>query len=176
MKSHGGNAQMSQVDGGLKWEITVPMPLEPASITQHEQVTVAPSDKRRPDNAIDRNATSVVGKRILVVEDEALVSVELVDSLTMYGIEALGPSASVENAMEIIGSTTLDGALVDANLNGQAVHEITAALVRRNIPFALVTGYTREDLPKSFREYPLVAKPCTGPRVIEAIQRIGFPG
>jgi two-component sensor histidine kinase len=172
IKSHGGNAQMIQVDGGIKWEITVPMPLAPPSTTQHEQAAAAPSDKRRRANAIDRTDTSVLGKRILVVEDEALVSVELVDSLTMYGIEAIGPSASVEDAMEVIGSTTLDGALVDANLNGRAVHEITAALVRCNIPFALVTGYTREDLPKSFREYPLVAKPCTGPRVIEAIQRM----
>ena len=40
--------------------------------------------------------------------------------------------------------------LLEANLRGEPVDDVAAALTRRNIPFVFVTGYGRQALPESF--------------------------
>jgi hypothetical protein len=52
-----------------------------------------------------------------------------------------------------------DAALLDGNLNGRPVDDIAAALTRRNVPFAFVTGYGRESVPPAFGAVTLLAKP-----------------
>ena len=47
----------------------------------------------------------------------------------------------------------------DANLGGDPVDEIAAALTRKGIPFAFATGYGREALPHGFRDRPVITKP-----------------
>jgi DNA-binding response OmpR family regulator len=66
----------------------------------------------------------------------------------------------------------IDAALVDANLAGSTVEEVAATLARRGVPFAFVTGYGREALPKAFREAILVEKPFTQEQVIAALERL----
>ena len=49
---------------------------------------------------------------------------------------------------------------------------LAAALVRRNIPFAFVSGYGREGLPEAFRQAMLIRKPFQHQRLIEAVQQM----
>jgi len=71
----------------------------------------------------------------------------------------IGPVGSTAEALALIERTTFDAALLDANLLGQPVSEIAAALTRKRVPFAFVTGYGREGLPEAFARAALLPKP-----------------
>ena len=74
----------------------------------------------------------------------------------------------------MIESETLDVALIDANLGGKPVDEIAAALGRRNVPFAFVTGYDRAGLPQAFRNAAMVSKPFSAASILEVIGNIAL--
>ena len=99
------------------------------------------------------------GKRILLVEDEPLVAMDIEAELIASGCEIVGPAESVETALRLIESTPCDAALLDANLAGDPVDEVAAALVRGGIPFAFATGYGRGALPPAFRDAAILTKP-----------------
>ena len=101
----------------------------------------------------------LVGKRILIVEDEAFVAMDMETTLAEAGCEVVGPVASVEKGKLIVADTSCDAALLDANLAGCPVDELAALLTQKNIPFAFVTGYGRESLPEAFRVSAVLAKP-----------------
>ena len=62
--------------------------------------------------------------------------------------------------------------MLDANLAGSPVDVLAAALTRRNVPFAFVSGYGPEGLPEAFRQAPLIRKPFQHQHLIEAIQKM----
>jgi len=97
--------------------------------------------------------------RILIVEDEFLVALELAAVLTDAEFETLEPAPTVEAALQAIDSEPIDAAILDCNLGGRNVDEIAASLTERQIPFVFVTGYGRETLPRSFRTAPFISKP-----------------
>jgi DNA-binding NtrC family response regulator len=66
-------------------------------------------------------------KRILVIEDEALLSMDIEASLIEAGYAVVGPAATVERARQLVAEERLDGALVDANLSGNPELEGIAA-------------------------------------------------
>ena len=112
------------------------------------------------------------GKRVLVVEDEPLVAIDVVDILEQAEAVPIGPASNAEAALTMIENENLDAALLDANLGGKPVDEIAAALTRRNIPFAFVTGYGRANLPQAFRSAALVSKPFSAASILEVIGNI----
>jgi CheY-like chemotaxis protein len=99
------------------------------------------------------------GLCILIVEDEPLIAMDVSDTLVEMGCVVVGPAATLDKARELIDTAKFDMALLDANLAGDPVDELAAALSRRNIPFAFMTGYSREGLPVAFRNSPMVSKP-----------------
>ena len=89
---------------------------------------------------------SLSGLRLLVVEDEYMVAVHIEMLLEDYGCEVVGPVATVNKALELVQAGHLDGALLDANLNGVSSAPIAEALDAGSVPFVVVTGYGRLDL------------------------------
>ena len=73
----------------------------------------------------------------------------------------------MEDALRAIEHASFDGALLDANLRGEPVGDIAAALTRRNIPFAFVTGYGRQALPESFGHCTMLTKPFTQEQLLQ---------
>jgi len=76
-----------------------------------------------------------------VVEDEPLVALDLSAGLQEAGAEVAASTGSASEALNLIDSQPLDAALLDGNLNGRPVDDIAAALTRRKVPYAFVTGY-----------------------------------
>jgi DNA-binding NtrC family response regulator len=111
-------------------------------------------------------------KRILVIEDEFLIGLEIHTLLTEAGFEVVGPAATVPAALKHISEGNFDAALVDANLGGDSVVGVTAALANRGTPFVLVTGYSRKSLPPQLANAPLIQKPFDPPIVIDAVLRL----
>ena len=100
------------------------------------------------------------GLRILVVEDEALVLMEIEDMLRELGCEIVGPASTVATALSAIGENALDGALLDMNLRGEPILPAAERLMARGIPFLLVTGYAicSSDAP-TLKDAPRLTKP-----------------
>src|SRR5262249_31922650 len=121
-----------------------------------------------------QSATSAVvrGRRILVVEDEPLIAMDICATLSEAGCEVVGPSANVGTAIELIAAANFDAALLDANLGGHPVVDLAAALTRRNIPFAFLTGYGREGLPDAFRHPPMIGKPFMPEHAFKVIAQL----
>jgi len=74
----------------------------------------------------------------------------LVDYLQDEGCTVVGQAQSLERAKLLAAVEECDAALVDGNLAGRPVDDIARALRNRRIPFAFVTGYGREALPRGF--------------------------
>ena len=81
-------------------------------------------------------------KRVLLIEDEFLVGLEIHSVLTEAGFAVIGPAATVSDALRHVSQEDFDAALVDANLSGDSTEGVAAALSDRGTPFVLLTGYS----------------------------------
>ena len=81
------------------------------------------------------------GLRILVVEDEFLVADHLAASLEDLGYEVVGPYPAIDEAVRAVRTQALDGAVLDANLDGVDSGPVADELAERNVPFIVLTGY-----------------------------------
>jgi CheY-like chemotaxis protein len=110
-------------------------------------------------------------KRILVVEDEFLIALDIAGALEQGGLVVIGPLASVRDALATLERETVDGALLDANLGGEPVGSVADMLLARRIPFAFVSGYGREQLPRQHQGAPLIGKPFTADDLLRVVGR-----
>lgn len=92
-------------------------------------------------------APSVLGGlRVLIVEDEYMVAEHIGMMLEDLGCSVVGPVATIEEALAAVNDGVLDGALLDANLNGESSAPIAAALHAESVPFIVATGYGSLEL------------------------------
>ncbi len=155
-KSEGGAAHISVEGEGIVWNIALPLP-EPA-IEAAKMLPVA-SIREKPSPSSLPIPSKLAGLRFLVIEDEPLVAMDIVAALEHAGIEVVGCAATTDEALTLIENTSIDGALLDANLHDRPVDQIAAVLAQRNIPFFFVTGYGRKHLPHAFANRIIIAKP-----------------
>lgn len=101
----------------------------------------------------------IVGKRVLVVEDDELVATMVEGMLADIGCEACGLARSVPEALEIVETLPMDVALLDVNLAGQRVFPVAEALSLKNIPFIFSSGYGAAGVPEEYRSAPVIPKP-----------------
>ena len=97
--------------------------------------------------------------KVLVVEDEALVSMLVEDMLTDLGCVVIGPAADIEEALRLVGSETIDAALLDVNLGGRPIFPVADALKARGVPFAFASGYGEAGLSEAHRGAAVLQKP-----------------
>ncbi len=115
--------------------------------------------------------TDATQRRILVVEDEALVAMLVEDALTDAGFAVLGPARSVAQALEMLRGAAPDAAVLDLNLGGENSLAVAEALAARGIPFVVATGYGAAGLPAHLRHIPVLPKPYDPADLTVAIAR-----
>jgi PAS domain S-box-containing protein len=157
VRSHGGRASVHYQRDGLTCEIELPLPEQPRAELGSTEAGPKLTAGSSPRAAAGQR--SLQGRRILVIEDEPLVSMELEGELAAAGCAVIGPAATLEHAKTLVEEGKYDAALVDVNLKGQPVDELAALLTEKNRPFAFVTGYGRDALPEAFRGAAVLAKP-----------------
>ena len=168
LKAHNGSAKLHYEPDGLICEIRVPVPENTQTglaLTASVNGRVAHMPRHSIHNVLQ-------GKRILVIEDEPLVSMEIETYLSGSGATAIGPAGTVERARQLIESEKFDAALVDANLGGEPVDEIAKGLAAKGIPFLFLTGYGREALPEAFRNAGMIGKPYTREQLMMATSKL----
>jgi DNA-binding response OmpR family regulator len=85
-------------------------------------------------------AIALTGKRVLIVEDDGFIAMNIADELRADGAEVVGPVHNVDAALKLITTTSLDGAVLDVKLMGQPVFRVADELADRHIPFVFQTG------------------------------------
>jgi two-component sensor histidine kinase/CheY-like chemotaxis protein len=116
-------------------------------------------------------ATATERKRVLVVEDEALIAMEIAATLSDAGFEVLGPASSVAQALALIESTGCHAAVLDTNLGAETSEPVALRLRSTKTQFVTVSGYSREQLPVGLRDAPLLNKPLRSEQLVAAIRR-----
>jgi PAS domain S-box-containing protein len=99
------------------------------------------------------------GNRLLLVEDEALTGMMMSDMLTELGFDVIGPFGRVADAMAAVRREEFHAAVLDVNLDGEAVYPVADAVVARGVPFVFVTGYSAEGIDSRFAKVPVLQKP-----------------
>ena|SRR5579883_334500 len=113
-------------------------------------------------------------KRVLVIEDEFEVGLDIQHSLSNAGFDVLGPCTTLEAAFGAAEAGEFDAAVVDANLNGQNSGSVAEVLIRKHIPFMVISGYAREFLPLAAANAPLLGKPFDTARLVTMVRKLCF--
>ncbi|CAN5879090.1 response regulator [soil metagenome] len=105
------------------------------------------------------SAPDLAGLRVLVVEDEMMVSMLIEDMLTDLGCIVVGPAARLDEAIALAESEQIDCAVLDVNLGGQPIFPLADILRAKGAPFAFATGYGDAGLRDADRGSPVLQKP-----------------
>jgi PAS domain S-box-containing protein len=117
--------------------------------------------------------TSPLEGRLLLVEDEALVALEMSRAMTDSGWEVMGPAGSLEEAFRLMaGGNMPDAAVLDVNLNGEMVYPLADLLETRGIPFLFCSGYEKIDQVERYRHSPVVRKPTSFALLMAELRRV----
>src|SRR5215813_10673324 len=149
----------------LKGPFVMPHNVRPATPRQpHAADAAGPSPAERP-----RPSRS----RILVIEDEALVALQLQADLESVGHTVVGPARSLQAGLSLAKDESIDLALVDVSLGRETSAPIADELIARKVPFAFVTGYSDTAvLPEHLRQMPRLNKPYVLADVRRIIARL----
>ena len=96
--------------------------------------------------------------RILVVDDEPLITAMMADWLSELGHVVVGPAHNLAQALEL-GKSDIDAAIVDLSLGRDNSYPLIDALIARDLPFALATGYGPDGVEPKYRNRPTLGKP-----------------
>jgi CheY-like chemotaxis protein len=110
--------------------------------------------------------------RVLVVEDEVMISTLVEDMVTELGHSVAGHAASLEEAAGLAEGGDFDVALLDVNLQGQTVESVAATLARLGKPFVFTTGYGERVIPPEFKDRPMLPKPYQIEQLDEILSRV----
>lgn len=146
-----GSVRLEFRPGGVSCEVVLPA---------GEIVRAARTSRPGPAPSREPPAEAEPGRRVLVVEDSALVALEVVDAVKELGWSVVGPANRLRDALALAQSERLDGAVLDINLDGDFVYPVAEVLQNRDVPFVFASGYgSRSVVPQRFHDAPLVEKP-----------------
>jgi PAS domain S-box-containing protein len=150
-----GKVRLDWEPDGLSCELALPA----------EQIVAAAGDgwlqKDKPPGAkAPSSDASAEGMRVLVLEDEALIAMQIEDALGAAACTVVGPATRIGEAFDLLYAEEVDAALLDVNVAGERSFAIADILAAKRIPFAFVTGFdAASTLPEHLRFAPVVSKP-----------------
>jgi DNA-binding response OmpR family regulator len=110
---------------------------------------------------------------VLLLEDEALIAVDLQDELQDAGFEVAGPFTTCTAALEWLETKTPDAAILDAALKDGPCRKIALELGRREVPFLIYSGYSEDyGLMAEFDHVTWIEKPMPPAVLVQACQQL----
>ncbi|MEA2847454.1 MAG: hypothetical protein QOG78_2735 [Rhodospirillaceae bacterium] len=136
---------------GLRCRLSIPAAQIAASPSAAETPAPVPADEgaRR----------SLADMRLLVVEDELLVSMLIEEILGEFGATVAGPYGRLADGLAAAKAERFDGAILDLNLAGESADPLADLLLARGVPFIFITGYQRESIDRRYANVPVLQKP-----------------
>ena len=111
------------------------------------------------------------GVRVLVVEDDALLAMDLEATLVEAGAVVVGLCQTLDEAMLQADAADFAVAVLDFGLGSETVSPVARRLVNRGVPFVLYTGKSRhEPSLAEWRDCSIVAKPASPRALVSAVR------
>ena len=110
--------------------------------------------------------------RVLVVEDEWLIAQDYRILLSRAGYIVIGPVATRASAMAMLDSETVDLALLDYQLSEETSASVAERLTKEKIPFIVVTGHAKVDLPVQFSSAVVAGKPVDPKTLLDLVEQL----
>ena len=167
LESEGGTGKLRYTPHGVECDLILPLP----SLIIEDGLSGAAMEpeQRTPLGA---SADALRGKRVLIVEDEVLVVLDIESALLDAGLVVAGTAGTIDKAKQLIAAGGYDMVLLDGNLGGRPVDELAAMLAERRVPFAFATGYGREGVPQAFADRPILAKPFGSEQLLAMLRQL----
>lgn len=122
-----------------------------------------------------RSPAALVGKKVLIVEDEVIVAFNMECEIEDAGGAVIGPVYSVAEARGMLNG--IDVAVLDININGEQVWPVAEELRTRGVPFVIASAncHDPEAIPAAFADVPRFDKPVAMDRLIARIAELASP-
>lgn len=129
------------------------------------------SEQSGTDTITDGKLT---GRRILIVEDEAMIALNLQFAVEDEGAEVVGPALTLDRALATTREdAAIDAAILDVDVGGKDVFPVAEMLVRRSVPFVFHTGHgSRRALTSDYPRSLTCLKPASPAKLIDALVRL----
>jgi CheY-like chemotaxis protein len=101
----------------------------------------------------------MLGRRVLLVEDEAMIAMLVEDMLEDLGHELVGVATRLDEAVAAARNEAVDLAVLDLNLGGVLTYPAADVLAERGIPFIFATGYGSGGIKDAYSVHPTLQKP-----------------
>ena len=106
---------------------------------------------------------------VLIVEDDAIIAMELEDTLLEQGWDVVGPAPSVEQAVKLLEKTLPQIALLDYNLKSEETENLARRLLDLSIPVVFLSGDTNSISTDEFGSCSVLTKPINMHEVHSAL-------
>ncbi|MCC6736428.1 MAG: response regulator [Bauldia sp.] len=113
--------------------------------------------------------------RILIVEDDALVAMEMEARVKAFGCAVMGPAPTIASADRLLDGARPDAALLDVDIRGARITPIAARLRDLGVPYALVTGYARLAFAEPELQVAKLSKPISPAELTRTLRRLLTP-
>ena len=147
----GGKATFEWAPPGMQCTFSIPPAIMPAR-AKPERVSNGAADGARPSHC-------AVGRRVLLVEDEALVAMMIQECLTESGHSVVGPICARRRRAAAAKEGDFDAAILDINLGDGMAYPVADIVAARGVPFVFVTGYEADTVDERFSDVPILQKP-----------------
>jgi DNA-binding response OmpR family regulator len=112
---------------------------------------------------------SPTNARIMIVEDDVLLALDLADALRGAGLEILGPFASIDTALRALADRP-DVAILDIDLNGRLSFPVADALAGANVPFMWLSASSPDVVPQHHQTRPFLSKPFAAAMLLRVLE------
>jgi DNA-binding response OmpR family regulator len=110
---------------------------------------------------------------VLILEDEAIIALNLQDELQDSGYRVAGPFTSCADALTWLDAETPDVAVLDTMLKDGPCRTIALELSKRAVPFLIYSGHREErDLLPDFDHVTWIEKPVPPSVLIEECKQL----
>jgi DNA-binding NtrC family response regulator len=113
--------------------------------------------------------SSIAGRCILIVEDEAFIALNLETILSEAGAEFVHAKTAAE-AMTQLGKRQFDAAILDVHLADGSSYKVADELRRQGTPFVFQSGYL--TIREGYADIPFLEKPFTAEGVKDAVAKV----
>ena len=138
-----------------------------------EEASSSPADLSAPARPSAPAPAPASGqRRVLVVEDEAIIAIDMAAALEDAGFSVIGPVGSVFEAMQLLDERPCDCAVLDINLAGETSAPVASRLLADGIPFVTVSGNTPESTGDEFSQSPFLSKPIVTSKLLAKLDQL----
>lgn len=122
---------------------------------------------------IPDDAHALAGVRLMIVEDDPLILMDVEAALGDAGAEIAGAFPSVAGALAFLAAAQIDAAVLDFGLGRETAAPVARALVARKTPFLFYTGQVETD-PRlaEWRGRTILQKPAMPRQLVAAVARL----